>query len=120
MLKDIRSKFDMKTINLIHVLVTGTLLACIGYKKDKTPQWKFYALGFMALMIPVLVHLPKKFSLQYWTVIKLTHYLVILPGLLYISYKQKFSEQVYDSIFALGVGVSGYHAYKYYTRLNKK
>lgn len=120
MIKEIRSKFDMKTINLIHVVVTGTLLACIGYKKDNTSKWKFYALGFMALLIPILVHLPKKFSLKYWTVIQLTHYLIIMPGLLYISYKQKFSEQVYDSIFALGVGVSGYHAYKYYTRLNKK
>ena len=42
MIKEIRSKFDMKTINLIHVIVTGTLLACIGYKKDRTPKWKFY------------------------------------------------------------------------------
>ena len=33
MIKEIRSKFDMKTINLIHVFITGTLLACIGYKK---------------------------------------------------------------------------------------
>ena len=40
-----------------------------------------------------------------------------MPGLLYIAYKQKFSEQVYDSILALGVGLSGYHGYKYYKRL---
>ena len=120
MIKEIRSKFDMKTINLIHVFITGTLLACIGYKKDSTPKWKFYALGFMALMIPVLVYLPKKFSLQYWTTIQIAHYLIIMPGLLYIAYKQKFSDQIYDSICALGIGIAGYHGYKYYIRLNKK
>ena len=62
----------------------------------------------------------KKFSLKYWTVIQLTHYLIIMPGLLYIAYKQKFSDQVYDSILGLGIGIAGYHGYKYYKRLNKK
>ena len=116
MLKELRNKIDMKYINLIHVVAISTTLMFIGKNQNNTPNYVFNLLGILASAIVLLVSLPKGFT-GYWNIIKIIHYAILLPSLLYISYKRDFSIQTYDTIFITGVIVFIYHAYKFYTRM---
>ena len=78
---------NMKTINLIHIFITGLLLVYIGYKKKDTSKFAYYLLGLMTIFIVLLVPFPSKIlDLSYWTLIHWTHYLIILPAFAYITY----------------------------------
>ena len=116
MLKQIRNKIDMKYINLIHVVAISTTLMWIGKYKNNTPNYVFNLLGILACAIVLLVSLPKGFT-GYWNIIKTIHYAILLPSLLYISYKRNFDDNTYEGIFNTGVIVFIYHAYKFITRM---
>ena len=116
MLKEIRNQIDMKYINLIHVIAISTTLMYIGKYQNKSHQYAFNLLGILAFAIVLLVSLPNGFT-GYWNLIKIIHYAILLPSLLYISYKRDFSIQTYDGIYNTGVIVFLYHAYKFYTRM---
>ena len=117
-MSDLREKLklNMARINLIHVLVIGSLLMYIGKSKDKTPKWAFQALGVLALLIFLLVPAPSNLDINYWNMVHVLHYLVILPVLLYISYHQKVPPEQYENIFTTGLVIVVYHAYKAYQK----
>ena len=103
--------YNISHINVFHVLVVGSLLAYIGKKKNNTNKYVFYTLGAISLLIPLSINLPNS-RLSYWNIIKLLHYLLFLPGLLYIAYYQNFSEEVYNNMFISGIIIIIYHLYK--------
>ena len=117
MLKTIRNKISMKNINLFHALVTATLLMYLGkYKQESNPI--VYNLFYLeAIFIVLLVGIPKSLKLKYWSIIKLIHYIVILPLFIYLGTYKNLSNTMYESIFGLGLIVFVYHIYKFYTRL---
>ena len=113
---------DIKIINLIHILFQGTLFIYIGLMKEKSSIYAYYLLLLLTLFILILVPLPK-FEITYWDAIKLSHYLIFFPLLIYLSYlginKQKISRNIYDFLLVLGVFIILYHSYKLYQRLRK-
>lgn len=117
MLKEIRNKIDMKYINLIHVTAISTTLMYIGKYQNNSHQYAFNLLGILASAIVLLVSLPNGFT-GYWNLIKIIHYAILLPSLLYIAYKRDFSIQTYEGIFNTGVIVFLYHAYKFGSNFN--
>ena len=94
--------YNISHINLFHILVIGAVLVYIGKKKNKTNKYIFYLLGVISLIIPFSIKLPNS-KLTYWNIIKLSHYLLFLPLLLYIAYNQTFSEDTYDTMFIFGI-----------------
>ena len=116
MLTELRNSISMKHLNLIHSLFISSVLITIGHYKDNTPNLVFDLLYLLSLGILLLVTIPSKIE-GYWSIIKLFHYLVILPSLLYIAYKREFSDETYNTIFITGIVISIYHAYKFYTRM---
>ena len=103
--------YNISHINVFHVLLVGSLLAYIGKKKNKTNKYIFYLLGVISLIIPLSINLPNS-KLSYWNIIKLSHYLLFLPGMLYIAYYQNFSEETYNTMFISGIVIIVYHLYK--------
>ena len=112
-------KLKMKYINLYHAIVIGTTLMYIGYKKEETHKYIFYLIGIEACLIPIFMNLPKLNNFDYWTNIKLFHYLVLIPWLLHLSYNKKVSKNYGDLIIFIGINISLYHSYKAYTRFNR-
>ena len=115
----LRKNIDIKIINMVHIFIVGTVLAFIGFKKNKTPKKVFYLLYVLCLLLVFLVGIPKP-KLSYWNVIKIVHYLLILPALLYIAYTKEFSNNTYNIIMATGIGIIGYHSFRLFGRLKKK
>lgn len=103
-------------INLIHTLLIGTLLIYIGHYKEKSNHLAYYLLGLLAILIVVLVPLPRNLGLGYWNLIHISHYLIFLPWLLYIAYQQKVNAEHYGTLFITGVIIVVYHAYKAWVR----
>ena len=116
MLSELRNSISMKHLNLIHSLVISSILITIGHYKNETPDLIFNLLYLLSLGIVLLVTFPNNIN-GYWSVIKLVHYFIILPSLLYIAYNRNLSEETYNNIFITGIVVSIYHAYKFYTRM---
>ena len=105
--------------NLYHILVLGTLLSYIGFFKVKDAR-AYMLLALSSLLIFVLVPLPSGVSFSYWNLVHISHYLVMLPGLLYLSYLgyiNKIPEQHFNTIGAVGAIIVVYHSFKLYTRL---
>tara|TARA_B100001057_G_scaffold271549_1_gene271826 strand:+ start:346 stop:708 length:363 start_codon:yes stop_codon:yes gene_type:complete len=105
--------------NLFHILVLGTLLSYIGFFKIKDAR-AYMVLAILSLLILVLVPLPVGVSLSYWNLVHISHYLVMLPALLYLSYlgyNNKIPEQHFNTIGAVGAIIVVYHSFKLYTRL---
>ena len=109
---------DMKIINLIHVFVIGMLLCYIGYFKNPSKA-SFYLLAISALFIPVLVPFDIDLTTSvYWNSVKLMHYFIILPVLLYIAYNgiyHELSKNTSDILLFTGLVVVSYHVYRYFT-----
>ncbi len=114
----------MYMINILHILLQGILLVIVGYMKEKTPKYVYVILGLLAISIIYFISFPT-LDLTYWNMVYLSHYLLILPSLLYISYigyYNNISKPTFDLILWVGVFIILYHAYKAYNRLypNKK
>lgn len=111
---------DLKTINLFHIFILSGVLLTIGLLKENTPKYLYYILAFISLLIVVLVPLPN-LSLSYWNFVKIAHYFILLPILLYISYlgitTEKFEKYIYETFVATGLIIVVYHAYKLYSRM---
>ena len=112
-------KYNISHINVFHMLVLAPLLIYLGKKKDKANKKLYYLLGIIALSIPLSVHFPRSLNLSYWNMVKILHYAVFMPGLLYIAYKQKLTKNGYDGLFILGIIIFIYHGYKLSGRLNR-
>jgi hypothetical protein len=112
-------KIQMKYINLYHALIIGTTLMYIGYKKEETHKYIFYLIGLEACLIPFIVKLPTFNNLNYWNSIKLFHYIIIIPWLLYLSYNKKVSKNYGEVLFSIGLGITLYHSYKALIRFNR-
>jgi len=113
-------KLDIKYINLMHILVQGLLLTFIGYKKNETYNFLYYILAVLALLIPFSNHLPR-LSFDYWNIINIVHYIIVIPMFLYIAYNgyyQKLSDSEYKNIFIFGINIMIYHSYKLFNRMS--
>ena len=108
---------NISHFNLIHIIFQGLILFLIGLLKDKTPKFLFYSLGFECILIPIFIGIPQ-LKLNYWNIIKIIHYILILPILLFISIKQKFSNSIYDNIMISGILIMIYHSFKLSKRLD--
>ena len=97
----LRNLFTMKEINLVHVLIIGTTLMYLGKNKNKSNKLAFYLMGLLGLLIPLLVHFPKKIAFNYWTAIQVLHYLFFLPWFLFIAYNQNITDILVFSESAL-------------------
>lgn len=107
---------NLAHINLIHALLTGTVLIYIGLNKENSNHLAYYLLGLLAISIVVLVPLPRNLGLGYWNLIHISHYLIFLPWLLYIAYQQKVNTEHYDTLLLTGVILVVYHGYKAWVR----
>lgn len=113
-------RLDIKIINLVHVFVVGAILMYIGMNGNNTPKETYYVLFSLVLLIFFIVPPPKMRGFSYWNIIHLTHYLIIVPGLLYIAYfglHKKLTSNVYTILTYLGGGICLYHGYKFATRV---
>ena len=109
--------------NILHTLVIGIFFIVIGIMKEKTPSYLYYILSILLILIPFAMSFHRPFTLDYWTFIKLFHYLIIIPGILYINYlihiNKKLSKNTYDLILFLGIFIVLYHSFKIYQRRNQ-
>lgn len=108
----------MKYTNIYHILILSSLLAYIGFFKikDKTV---FIVLALFTLAIIIFVPFPNT-SITYWNLVHLSHYFIMLPGLLYLSYLGYYNlipEQHFYTIGVLAVVIAVYHAFKLYPRI---
>jgi len=113
-------RIDMKLVNAMHIFIIGSLLAIIGFLREKTPKQLFYAVGLMGLAIFFLVPMPD-FSLFLRNFVRWSHYLFIMPILLYASYigiqSKKLDSNVYDIYLWTGLFIIVYHALKLVKRI---
>jgi len=110
----------MKHINLVHALIIGTTLMYIGIRGNDTEKFIFYSLAFDALLIPFIVNYPRNTKLTYWNVINTSHFIIILPWLLYLGFNnEEISKEYQKAIFFIGLFISIYHGYKAYIRYNR-
>ena len=85
----------------------------------KVPNWAFNLVGLLGLSIIAMVHM-RKIKLSYWSIVKIFHYLVILPSFLYIAYKKdKLEKEAFSTMYITGVILVIYHSYKAYGRIYK-
>tara|TARA_B100001094_G_scaffold185963_1_gene180148 strand:- start:361 stop:711 length:351 start_codon:yes stop_codon:yes gene_type:complete len=113
MFSELRKLIPIKLIYISHIFIIGLTLLYIGYKKNNTPKNIFNLLYIFSLGIVSIVII-RKIDFSYWSLIKLMHYIVILPLFLYIAYKKNFTHSQYNSIFGLGLIVIVYQSYKLY------
>ena len=102
----------------IHVFIIGVILTYIGYMKDETPEWTFRILYVLSGLMFLLIRFKDVDLKNKRDIIKITHFLVILPFVLYVAYTKKLSSVMYNVLFGLGIFVILYHAYKAFTRYN--
>lgn len=108
---------SMKQVNLMHILVVGPLLTYIGYKKDKTEEKYFNALGGISSLIPFIVKIPKGFD--YKSIIRILHYFTYFPLYLYISYKgKKLNKKIFLILFIYGIIIIIINLYLLFKNLN--
>lgn len=113
---------NIKVINAFHVLVIGSLLCYIGFTGDKTPKEVYYAVFALSLVIFAVSPRPNLKGLNYWNIIHWVHYIIVVPGFIYLSYagiNKKLSKTEYNSLKYIGAGIALYHGYKLGTRLMK-
>ena len=114
-------RLPMVYTNLFHILVLGSLLSYIGFLKVKD-AWAYMLLAILSVAILALVPFPKGISLGYWNLVHISHYLFMLPALLYLSYlgySNKIPEQHFNTIGTVGAIIVVYHSFKLYTRLQR-
>ena len=112
-------KYNIGHINLIHILIIGLTLSYIGYKKNLTYKHVYNFLGLLALLIPFLVHRPQLTKINYWNIIRIFHYIIYMPILLYIAYYKTLSSANYNNLFITGIIIIVYHLYKLSGRYKK-
>jgi len=114
---------NMKLVNAMHIFIIGSLLAIIGFLREKSPKQLFYAVGVMGLAIFFLVPMPD-LSLFHWNLVRLSHYIFIMPILLYASYigvqSKKLDSNVYDFYLWAGLFIILYHTFKLIKRIMNK
>ena len=104
-------------VNLFHIFIIAPLLFYIGYNKNNTKPIFFISLSVLSLIIiPLFVPFPDNLTFNYWNIIKVFHWFVLLPLFLYIGYSQKLSDDAHDLIIVSSIFITIYHSYKYYTR----
>ena len=107
-------RLDYNIVNLIHILLIGSILILIGYLKKDTNKNIYYILSFLASLIIIFVPIPK-LQLNYRNILYIFHYLVALPGFLAISYfgiKKNITPETYNAIGFLGIFIIIYHLFK--------
>lgn len=109
---------DIAYINLIHTTLIGPLLFYIGIKSSNGRRLPRQIVGALSLLIPVLMKRPEM-KLNYTNIIKIVHYGIYIPFLLYLALKEDLSDNIYKITLYLGLIVICYHAYKTYQRRDR-
>ena len=113
-------RIDIRIVNLFHVFVIGALLMYIGMNGNDTPAQAYYVLFSLIILIFFIVPRPKVRGFTYWNIVHITHYLLVVPSLLYVAYfgfHKKLNARIYDVLTYLGGGISLYHGYKFAKRV---
>ena len=106
---------DKVYINLIHITVIGPLLYYLGIQGSSANKYARLSIGAIALLITVLMKKPEK-KFDYWNIVRMAHYGVMLPVLLYVALKSELPSQVNQVLVVTGLVVISYHFYKAYER----
>ena len=112
-------KIPNNIINLSHIFVQGSLLSYIGFTKT-TNFYVYLFLFLLSLSIIIIVPFPNLNNTTYWNMIKVMHYLLILPFLLYISYLgiyENISSNTYNMLAMIGLFIIMYHSYRIFLRI---
>jgi hypothetical protein len=113
-------RINMKTINVFHIFVIGTLLLAIGLMRDNTHLYVYYSLLCVTFGIFILVPLPSFTDITSRDIVRGFHYVFLLPILLYASYMgivyRKMNSNIYDSYGGIGLFIMIYHSYKFAMR----
>ena len=102
-------------LSLFHLFLIVPLFLFIGFQRADTPQWVYYAIATMGVVV-FFFHAVKLFlrlqtnSPYMW--VNAIHAIFIAPLLLYIGYHQKDTPRAaYELLLLLGFGAFGYHTY---------
>jgi hypothetical protein len=101
-------------INLLHVLIVGTLFLYVGIKSTSIPAIMFpFLLGLGSFIIAYHSYLAyKKYTLGTSGWINYIHIFIIGPLLVYIGYnKDETSRKYFELLIMLGMAAIGYHGY---------
>ena len=105
----------MSRINEFHVAMVGPILYYIGNSKKEGKIYAYIALATLALSIIFFVR--RSFDLNYHGIVRLMHYLIYVPLLLYISYKNTdLPDWAFTLIKYIGISVSSIHFYLLYKK----
>lgn len=111
----------MPIVNIMHVFLQSIILIYIGYTGKLTQDYMYLALLGTAILIPIFVPPPNFDDKNKSTIVRLFHYLVLLPVLTYISYMGYFEHNVSDIMYTImlftGILAFFYHATKFIQRL---
>ena len=108
-------RLDSKLVSLLHIFIIGVILMLIGYYQEKYVNLLFYALIALVVAMFVFMPFPAFTSLNYFEMIKVFHYFVILPILAMIVYyglNHSLSKNAYYAIGFLGLFVAIYHGFR--------
>ena len=101
-------------IHLFHILIVGTLFLYVGIQKSKIPQFMYYVLLTLGIII-IFYHSYKTYikvqqKKNPW--VNLIHILIVGPLLIYIGLnKQKSPRWSYEILLLLAFAAIGYHGY---------
>ena len=111
---------DIKLINAFHIFVIGALFVYMGILGNITPVELYYVTFGLSLVIFAIMRPPNFKDFSYWNIIKWTHYIVIVPGIIYLSYagvNDTLTPIEFEVLRYLGIGIILYHAYKLGSRV---
>ena len=107
----------MPIVNIMHVFLQSIILIYIGYTGKLTHDYLYLALLCTVILIPVFVPAPNFDDKNKSTIVRLFHYLILLPGLTYICYMGYFEHNISDIIYTImllsGIFAFLYHAFKF-------
>ena len=111
----------MPIVHAMHVFLQSIILIYIGYTGNLTHDYLYLALLGTAILIPVFVPAPNFDDKNKSTIVRLFHYLILLPLLTYISYMGYFEHNISNVMYTImliaGIFAFFYHAFKFVMRL---
>jgi len=111
----------MPIVHAMHVFLQSIILIYIGYTGKMTQDYMYLALLGTAVLIPVFVPAPNFDDKNKSPIVRLFHYLILLPVLTYISYMGYFEHNIGDIMYFImlivGIFAFFYHAFKFVMRL---
>ena len=102
-------------LSLFHLFLIVPLFLFIGFQRADTPQWVYYAIATVGVVVFLFHAFKLVLRLQanspyLW--VNAIHAILVAPLLLYIGYHQKNTPRAaYELLLLLGFAAFGYHTY---------